>query len=62
MIRINQGARNKAKVKFTNKWLDFCQIWLGEHKGPVQISYVIIDAWHKKSKVPVNFTWMVGQL
>ena len=29
---------NSESVKFTNKRLDFCQIWLGEHKGPVRLS------------------------
>ena len=34
-----------TSVKFTNKILDFCQIWLGEHKGPVRLSYIMIDSW-----------------
>ena len=36
---------NSASVKFTNKKLDFCQIWLGDHKGPVRLSFIIIDSW-----------------
>ena len=36
---------NSESVKFTNKRLDFCQIWLGEHKGPVRLSFIIIDSW-----------------
>ena len=36
---------NSESVKFTNKRLDFCQIWLGEYKGPVHLSFIIIDSW-----------------
>ena len=35
---------NSESVKFTNKRLDFCQIWLGEHNGPVRLSYILIDS------------------
>ena len=33
-----------TSVQFTNKRLDFCKNWLGEHKGPVRLSFMIIDA------------------
>ena len=36
---------NSESVKFTNKRLDFCQIWLGEYKGPVHLSFIILDSW-----------------
>ena len=40
---------NSEPVKFTiNKRLDFCQIWLGEYKRPVRLSYVLIDSWTDK--------------
>ena len=36
---------NSESVKFTNKILDFCQIWLGEYKGPVRLFFIIISSW-----------------
>ena len=41
---------NSESVKFTNKRLDFCQIWLGEHKGPVRLSFIIIDSCIDQSR------------
>ena len=42
---------NSESVKFTNKRLDFCQIWLGEHKGPVRLSFILIDSWYVPSYI-----------
>ena len=41
---------NSESVKYTNKRLDFCQIWLGEHKGPVRSFFIILDSWLFLSK------------
>ena len=38
---VNNGARTV---------LEFCQNWLSEYKGPVHLSYIIIDAWVKLLK------------